>query len=58
MKLTVKEYGALEILLSCVDLTQLIEAARKGFEIESKNAISSDEKELAILCDSLLASLK
>lgn len=48
MKLTLKEMGALDILLSSVSLSELIEAARIGFQ---------DDKELELLCTFILSSL-
>lgn len=58
MKLTLKEYGALDLLLSQVSLSELIEAAQRGFELESTNADTSNETELSLLCTSILAAIE
>ena len=46
MRLTPKEYGALDILLSSVSLSELINAAKAGFLSESAHDDTSGLSEL------------
>ena len=57
MRLTHKEYGALDILLSSVSLSELINAAKVGFLSELAHDDTSSSSELAKLCTFLQSSL-
>lgn len=57
MRLTPKEYGALDILLSSVSLDELINAAKAGFLSESTHDDTSGSSELVQLCTFLQSSL-
>ena len=57
MRLTPKEYGALDILLSSVSLSELISAAKAGFLSESAHDDTSGSSELVQLCTFLQSSL-
>lgn len=57
MRLTPKEYGALDILLSSVSLDELINAAKVGFLSELEHDDTSSSSELISLCTFLQSSL-
>lgn len=57
MRLTPKEYGALDILLSSVSLDELINAAKVGFLSELAHDDTSSSSELISLCTFLQSSL-
>lgn len=57
MRLTPKEYGALDILLSSVSLDELINAAKVGFLSELAHDETSSSSELINLCTFLQSSL-
>lgn len=57
-KLTIKELGALNQLLSVIPLTDLIGAAGVGFSEMSKTSATSNYAEFETLCDFVAIALK